>query len=180
MAYYDTRIAPDYWSAQAARRRILEQSAPYIRAGREAAAQAQSRATIGSLSGAYNPGGARRAAEAALTAQRPYLMQAASAQAQATEQALERERMRREEESRKGERMLGGLLSAGGQILGTVMPALAPAGGLASAAGQAIGGQPMGGGAEQQEQARRRRPGAIGGRMGSELIDPWAATRGGY
>ena len=28
--------------------------------------------------------------------------------------------------------------------------------------------------------AARRPPGAIGGRMGSELIDPWAATRGGY
>jgi hypothetical protein len=92
----------------------------------------------------------------------------------------ERERAIQEQERTAQQRLGGSLLSAGGQILGTIMPAFAPVGGLASAAGQAIGGQPMSAGAEQPEQVRRRRPGAIGGRMGSELIDPWAAQRGGY
>jgi hypothetical protein len=93
----------------------------------------------------------------------------------------ERERAIQEQERTAQQRLGGSLLSAGGQILGTIMPAFAPAAGLATAAGQAIGGQPMLMGVEQQpEQPRRRRPGVIGGRMGSELIDPWSAQRGGY
>lgn len=181
MATYDRQIGGDYWSANAARQRILEQSAPFLRAGREAAAQAQSRASIATLSGATNPALQRDAAAAAAAAQRPFLQQAASMQAQATEAAIQREEQRRRAASDQVGRTVGQVLSAGGQIVGTLMPALAPAGGAASMLGQAIGGQQMGSEAEPQTSPRRRRPpGAIGGSMGSELIDPWAAQRGGY
>jgi len=174
-------MANAYDRTMQARQRVLEQAQPYSRAAQQAASEARSTALMGAVSGTVNPLLAtRRAVRAASAAREPFLAQQAAAVSRATQVEQERERAIQEQERTAQQRLGGSLLSAGGQILGTIMPAFAPVGGLASAAGQAIGGQPMGGGAEQPEQARRRRPGAIGGRMGSELIDPWAAQRGGY
>ena len=165
-----------------ARQRVLEQAQPYSRAAQQAASEARSTALMGAASGTVNPLLAtRRATRAASAAREPFLAQQAAAVSRATQMEQERERAIQEQERTAQQRLGGSLLSAGGQILGTIMPAFAPAAGLATAAGQAIGGQPMLMGVEQQpEQPRRRRPGVIGGRMGSELIDPWAAQRGGY
>lgn len=174
-------MANAYDRTMQARQRVLEQAQPYSRAAQQAASEARSTAMMGAASGTVNPLLAtRRAVRAASAAREPFLAQQAAAVSRATQMEQERERAIQEQERTAQQRLGGSLLSAGGQILGTIMPAFAPVGGLASAAGQAIGGQPMGGEAEQPAQPRRRRPGAIGGRMGSELIDPWAATRGGY
>jgi hypothetical protein len=175
-------MANAYDRTMQARQRVLEQAQPYSRAAQQAASEARSTALIGAASGTVNPLlAARRATRAASAAREPFLAQQAAAVSRATQMEQERERAIQEQERTAQQRLGGSLLSAGGQILGTVMPAFAPAAGLATAAGQAIGGQPMLMGVEQQpEQPRRRRPGAIGGRMGSELIDPWAAQRGGY
>jgi len=219
-------MANAYDRTMQARQRVLEQAQPYSRAAQQAASEARSTALMGAASGTVNPLLAtRRATRAASAAREPFLAQQAAAVSRATQVEQERERAIQEQERTAQQRLGGSLLSAGGQILGTIMPAFAPAAGLATAAGQAIGGQQAGAGiaglmqqmqpgqtpraqtqtaqpstplagmsAEQAQEtidarraqrmaataAARRPPGAIGGRMGSELIDPWAAQRGGY
>jgi hypothetical protein len=84
----------------------------------------------------------RTAATAADRAAAPLLAQRASAQAGAIQREMDYERARREAEQNRARQMLGGLIGGAGSILGTVMPALAPAAGAAQTVGGMVAGQP--------------------------------------
>jgi hypothetical protein len=69
------------------------------------------------------------------------LGQGAQAEATLLQQQTLAERQRQEAERQRGQQMLGGLLSAGGQLVGTLMPGLGTLGGAgAGMLGGAIGG----------------------------------------
>lgn len=118
---------------------------PFERARREAGQQAMGQAAT--LAGS-NPFAAQRMGiDAGSRAMGRIAGDRAQAEAQMIVQQQQAAEMRKREEEARMRQMVGGLVGGAGQVLGTIMPAFAPAAGAANAVGGMIGGQPMGGGA---------------------------------
>jgi hypothetical protein len=123
--------------------RMAALAAPYDQAVRQAQGDAMQQANAMQQRSGNVFLGRRTASTMAQRATAPILAQRAAAQSQQVQREIDYERARREAERNRAQQLLGGLISAGGQVLGTVMPAFAPAAGAASAVGGMIGGNPQ-------------------------------------
>jgi hypothetical protein len=123
--------------------RMAALAAPYDQAVRQAQGDAMQQANAAAQRSGNVFLGRRTASTMAQRATAPILAQRAAAQSAQVQREIDYERARREAERNRAQQLLGGLISAGGQVLGTVMPAFAPAAGAASAVGGMIGGNPQ-------------------------------------